>query len=148
MVDVARVRALLDRLGEELSHLRRLSTYPLEELLADPDRLAAAKYRFVVAIETCIDVGQHIIASEELRAPTDFADVFAVVGESGFVSRTSVPTFQAMARFRNLLVHGYFQVDDRRVVEILHTRLGDFDTFRTEVAQAVLRYPHGPESTP
>ena len=139
MVDAARVRDLLDRLGEELGHLRRLSAYPLEELLADPDRLAAAKYRFVVAIETCIDVGQHIIASEGLRAPTDFADVFAAIGESGFVSRASVPTPQAMARLRNLLVHGYFRVDDRRVVEILHTRLGDFDTFRTEVARAALR---------
>ena len=48
--------------------------------MTDPDRLAATKYRFVVAIETYIDVGQHIIASEGLRAPTDFADVFAIVG--------------------------------------------------------------------
>lgn len=139
MVDAARVRALLDRLGEETAHLNRLSTYPLDELLADSDRLAAAKYRFVVAIETCIDVGQHLIASKGLRAPTDFADVFAVLGQSGFVARTSVPTLQAMARFRNLLVHGYLRVDDRRVVEILQTRLGDFDTFRAEIARAALR---------
>jgi uncharacterized protein YutE (UPF0331/DUF86 family) len=138
MVDPGRVRALLDRLGEETAHLRRLGSYPPEELLGDPDRVAAVKYRFVISIETCIDLGQHIIASKGLRAPTDFADVFVVLGESGFLPQNSVPALQAMARFRNLLVHGYLRVDDRRVIEILRTRLGDFDSFRAEVARAAI----------
>ena len=34
-----------------------------------------------------------------------------------------------MARFRNLLVHGYAVVDDNRVIEILQTRLEDLDAF-------------------
>jgi len=33
--------------------------------------LAAVKYRFIVAIEVCIDLGRHIIASDGLRAPLD-----------------------------------------------------------------------------
>jgi uncharacterized protein YutE (UPF0331/DUF86 family) len=139
MVDRGRFRELLDRLGEEMNHLRRLGSYPTEELLNDPDRIAAVKYRFVVAIEICIDVGQHIISSEGLRAPTDFADVFAVLGESAFMPVDNVPTLQAMARFRNLLVHGYQRVDDQRVMQVLKTRLGDFDSFKTEVARAALR---------
>lgn len=138
MVDPGRVRALLDRLGEEVSHLRRLSEQPPGRLLADPDLLAAVKYRFVVAIETCIDLGQHVIAAEGLRAPSDFADVFAVLGEAGFVPRDQVAPLQEMARFRNLLVHGYQRVDDRRVVEILRGRLLDLDAFRAAVARAAL----------
>ncbi len=138
MIDAARVRDLLDRLGEEIAHLRRLAGYPPQGILSDPDRMAAVKYRFVVAIEMCIDIGEHIIASEALRAPTSFADVFAALGESGFVSPANVPTLQEMARFRNLLVHSYSRVDDRRVLEILRTRVGDFDTFREEIARALV----------
>lgn len=140
MVDPGRVRALLDRLGEEVAHLRRLSERAADELLEDPDLLAAVKYRFVVAIETCVDVGQHVIASEGLRAPRDFADVFTVLGEGGFVPEDQVARLQDMARFRNLLVHGYQRVDDRRVVEILAGRLSDFDAFRTSVAKAALEH--------
>lgn len=40
----------------------------------------------------------------------------------------------AMARFRNLLMHGYADVDDDRVAEILATRLGDLSEFRRELA--------------
>lgn len=43
-----------------------------------------------------------------------------------------------MAKFRNLLVHGYLQVDDGRVVEILQSRLEDFDSFRAEMARVAL----------
>lgn len=68
---------------------------------------------------------------------TDFADTFAVLGEAGFLRGELVPALQRMARFRNLLVHGYLKVDDRKVLEILRTRLGDFDEFRAEIARSL-----------
>ena len=138
MVDPGRLRALLDRLGEELKELRRLASLAPEHVLGDPDRLAAVKYRFVVAIETCIDAGQHVIASEGLRAPDDFAETFSILGEAGYVEPDLVPALQDMARFRNLLVHGYLRVDDAKVVEILRSRLDDLDSFRSQIARAVI----------
>lgn len=138
MVDPARGRALLDRLGEELGHLRRLAAYSDPEILEDDDRLAAIKYRFIVAIETCIDLGQHIVASESLRAPRDFADVFVSLNEGGFLDGKVVPPLQQAARFRNLLVHQYMKVDERRVVEVLRTRLDDLDAFRSSLARALV----------
>jgi uncharacterized protein YutE (UPF0331/DUF86 family) len=134
MVELARLRALLDRTREETDHLRRLATTPRAELLANPDLLAAAKYRFVVAIEACIDAGEHVIASEGLRAPTDFADVFASLAESERLPADLVPNLQRMARFQNLLVHGYARVDDGQVIDVLTSRLGDLDAFRAAIA--------------
>lgn len=69
MVDPLRLRALLERLGVEVADLRRLAGYDVDELLADRDKLKSVKYGFVVAIEICIEVGQHIIAGKGYRAP-------------------------------------------------------------------------------
>ena len=74
MVDPLRVRTLLDRLAAEVEALRRLGARSTGELLADDDLLAAVKYRFIIAIEVCIDVGRHVIASEGLRAPLVVAE--------------------------------------------------------------------------
>lgn len=137
MVDPRRLRSLLDRLEEESRYLRRSAERDAGNLLADPDALAAVKYRLVVGIEICIDIGHHIISSEGLRAPDDFADVFASLAEGEFLPKEMVEALQEMARFRNLLVHLYERVDDRRVVEILKSRLGDFDAFREQIARGV-----------
>lgn len=135
MVDVGRVLALLERLQAETDELIKLRGS--EALSGDETALAAAKYRFIVAIETCIDVAEHVIASEGLRSPDSLAEAFAVLGDAGFVDQDLAADLQDMARFRNLLVHGYQRVDDARVAEILRTRLGDFERFRAAIARAV-----------
>lgn len=68
MVDAGRLAALLDRIAEELKELRALADRAPRELVEDPVALPAAKYRLVVAIEAAIDAGEHVIASEGLRA--------------------------------------------------------------------------------
>ena len=127
---------MLDRLGAELDALRRLARRDTDELLRDDDLLAAVKYRFIVAIEVCIDVGRHVVASEGLRAPLDYADVFAVLADTGLLEPAIAADLRDTARFRNLLVHGYAKVDDTRVVEILQKRIDDLAAFRTALARA------------
>ncbi|MGH2729531.1 MAG: type VII toxin-antitoxin system HepT family RNase toxin [Actinomycetota bacterium] len=106
--------------------------------LADRDPLSAAKCGLIVAIETCIDVGQHIIASERLRAPENFADVFAALGEAGMLGQEIASTLVAMVGFRNLLVHGYADVDDSGWWTSSRPGSTISTPFRAEVARAVL----------
>ncbi|MBA2729445.1 MAG: DUF86 domain-containing protein [Euzebyaceae bacterium] len=141
MVDPLRLAALLDRLRTELIALRRLAALPPSTLADDDDLLAAVKYRFIVAIESCIDAGRHVVASEGLRAPIDYADVFTVLGEGKLLDAATVAELRDAARFRNLLVHGYTAVDDARVVQILQSRLDDIDRFRVALAKAALDQP-------
>ena len=122
MVDELRVRQMLDRLGVEIDALRRLARLDPGELLRDDDLLAAVKYRFIVAIEVCIDVGRHVVAS--------------VLADAGLLDPAIAAELRDTARFRNLLVHGYAKVDDTRVVEILRDRVDDLAAFRTALARA------------
>ena len=136
MVDELRVRQMLDRLGVEIDALRRLARLDPGALLRDDDLLAAVKYRFIVAVEVCIDVGRHVVASEGLRAPLDYADTFAVLADAELLDPAIAAELRDTARFRNLLVHGYAKVDDTRVVEILRDRVDDLAAFRTALARA------------
>lgn len=66
-----------------------------------------------------------MIASEGYRAPSNYGEVFTVLAEHGHLADEDVPTFVAMAGARDLLVHGYADIDDRRVVATLHNHLDD-----------------------
>jgi len=52
-----------------------------------------------------------------------------VLNEAGIIPDDFVQTLQAMAGFRNLLVHLYWEVDDEMIYDSLDTELDDFETF-------------------
>jgi uncharacterized protein YutE (UPF0331/DUF86 family) len=139
MVDILRLRALLDRLRSteaELGRLRELGVVPVR---ADADRVNSLKYLFVLAAEVAIDTGQHVIASEGFAAPGTFADVFHQLGRAGWLDDDLAESMAGLARFRNLLVHGYADVDDDRVLQILHSDASaDIARFRQAVTSRAL----------
>lgn len=144
MVDPARLETLLDHIATELAVLADLRERGDHDLLDDPTAIRAVKYAFVVAIEAAIDTAEHIIASEGLRAAESFADAFAVLEEAGLLDTELAASLGDAARFRNLLVHNYADVDDRRVVAILRSRLDDLHSFRRVVAGLVDSGPGNP----
>lgn len=137
MTDSTVLGDLLDRISLETTNLRRLAAMSEAELHADPDRMYGVKHRFVIAIEAAIDASRHLALALHLRSARNFADAFVVLGEADVLSGDLVTRLGGMARFRNLLVHGYAEVDDARVVQILKTELGDLDDFRRQVARAL-----------
>ena len=135
MVDQGKLDGMLSNLRTYVQVLRRLAAVPREVFLADLDKLGSAKYHFVIAIECCIDIGNHIVASERFRIPRDNADVFVVLVENGICQTDLEPSLRAMARFRNRLVHLYWEVDNALLHRYLQESLDDFDRFAAAVGQ-------------
>lgn len=127
--DQEKMTKLLSELNTSVRRLRQLSNLPQEAFISDPDKVGSAKYHFIVAIEACIDMCNHVIARNALRVPDDYADTFKVMAEAGALEREFAQELRSMAKFRNRLVHLYWEVDDKQVYEILRNRLDDFRIF-------------------
>jgi uncharacterized protein YutE (UPF0331/DUF86 family) len=126
LYDRERTIRLVSELRKATERLQRLSDLPKADFLADPDKIGSAKYAFIVAIESCIDICNHIIARNGYRAPEDYADTFKVMSEAGAIDPAFADELRNMAKFRNRLVHLYWEVDEGQLHDILKTRLGDF----------------------
>lgn len=86
-----------------------------------------------MAIETSVDIAGRIIADRRLRVPSAYAETFQVLGEAGLLPADLLGALVSMARFCNLLVHGYTRLDPDRVVGILRDHLGDLRRLREAV---------------
>jgi uncharacterized protein YutE (UPF0331/DUF86 family)/predicted nucleotidyltransferase len=137
MVNHEKIETIILQPQEFLKHLRRLAQVPVDEFLNDPDKTGSARYYCVVAIETCIDICNHIISSKGFRAPSDYADIFRILGENQVFPKAFVQTLEQMAGFRNRLVHVYGDVNDRRIHEYLRGNLTDFDRFQDHILKFV-----------
>lgn len=136
VVDERRVRRLLQRVGEDLAFLRQRASMEPVALRADADRLAAVKYVFVTAIEGCLNVAQHLCASEGWGPPESNADALRLLGRHGVLTEPQAEDMARAVGFRNVLVHGYAAVDDDLVLAFLG-RLGVLDDFVAAAAAFV-----------
>jgi uncharacterized protein YutE (UPF0331/DUF86 family) len=134
MVDKAKLDQMLSNLRSYAAVLERLAQIPQSDFLRDPNKVGNAKYHFVIAIECCIDVANHIISSEDLRFPKDNADSFVVLADAGILDEVLREPLRTMARFRNRLVHLYWDIDDQRVYQYLHESLEDIHRFAQAIA--------------
>jgi uncharacterized protein YutE (UPF0331/DUF86 family) len=133
MVDLDRVHQRLELLAGYLRELRRLRDLPVTEYLRH--EAYAGRYLVQVAAQTCIDLANHIIASENWRAPRNFGDSFTILHEYGIISDALAGRLRGLAGLWNRLVHVYDEIDDVRVHEALTTGLADLDAFATAVAR-------------
>jgi uncharacterized protein YutE (UPF0331/DUF86 family) len=132
-IDLVRIRDLLGNIANAQRRLRELGRLSEAEFLADFRNTESAKYLLIVAAEAAIDVCNHIVARQGGRAPQDYADCFSILSDLKVIEPNLTTRLRQMARFRNLVVHLYWQVDNRRVYEIIGDNLDDLDTFRQQV---------------
>jgi len=138
MVSPEKITYKFSQLDEFLSILKGMRSTPLDEFLKDKVLIGSAKYYLQVSIECCLDVANHIIASEHFRAPEDYADSFKVLEEQGMVDPEEGLKLRQMAKFRNRLVHLYGEIDDAYVHDFILNRLQDIRKFEAVIATRFL----------
>ncbi len=130
--DDEKVTALSSQLVQACGHLKDLGLMQKDVVIRDPHLIASAKYHLIVGIEAAIDLANHLIAKNRWRAPEDYADTFRIMEEHGLVDAEFSAQLQRMARFRNRLIHIYWDIDDETIYTLLQEDVHDIEEFLTE----------------
>lgn len=114
-----------------------LHTYKVQsddEILLNPEKLGNIKYQFIVAVEACIDICNHIASKQFSQAPESYAHCFAILREQGIVSPDLAERMSDLAKFRNVIVHLYWKVDNLRVIQILKNEMDSINEFLNTIS--------------
>ena len=135
--NIDRIRQIIGEINFAFSKLEALSKLDEEHFSKNHEKTDSAKYNLIVVIEGAIDICNHIVAKAGGRAPNDYADCFAILGELGVLTDEFVEKLKRMAKFRNLLVHLYWQVDNRKVFSILREDIFDIKKYLQRVEEFI-----------
>jgi len=127
-----KVRKITSEILTALERLEDLKKLTKAEFIADPHKIGSAKYNLIVAIEGAVDLCNHVISKNGFRAPEDYTDTFIVMKEKGAFDEEFTRSLIQMVRFRNRLVHIYWDVDDAELYKIIQTNLQDIRRFLKE----------------
>lgn len=85
-----------------------------------------------MAIQAAIDIAVHIVAEETGATPETYGQAFEMLGESGILDGDLAGDLRRAAGLRNVLVHGYLDVDPEQVWDHL-ARLDVLERFALAV---------------
>lgn len=137
------VAAKLAVLEEAVTFLREAAAMTTDAFVEDRRTFRAAERYLQLAAEAIFDIGTHLIASLGLDRPQRYSDIVPILRSHAVISAGTADALRDLAGFRNLLVHDYGRIDQRRVHQFLETRLGDFSRFAAEAAAFAQRTPPG-----
>ena len=121
---IAKKLALIETCVQQLRSLARP-----EALRSDIREQRFVEHTLQIALQTTLDVASHIVSDERLGEPETNRELFDLLVKGGRLPTDLGETLRAMAGFRNVLVHGYQDVDLGVVEDVHHNHLDDLLAF-------------------
>jgi len=116
-----------------VSELQRLAV--AEKIDTDLKERRFIEHTLQLAIQACLDAASHVVSDDRLGEPSTTRELFLLLARAGRLSQELAQRLSAAAGFRNVLVHGYAEVDNRITRDVLEHHLGDLLDFAAALRQ-------------
>jgi uncharacterized protein YutE (UPF0331/DUF86 family) len=136
-IDKEKVKKRFSEINEALAEIRRLVSLPEKNFWAEKENMAAVKYYLLQAIEGAGSVCVHVAAKKFSHGVSAFGECFEVLGKEKALSQKLVTRLRKMAKFRNKLIHQYWETDNRNIFDYAKKDLVDFEDFMREIGKII-----------
>jgi uncharacterized protein YutE (UPF0331/DUF86 family) len=135
MIDPALVRRKLSRLNMYRDQLKAIAGHSFEEYVSNPYLKYTAERLIQLIVECATDINSHVIIESGQRPAEDYASSFVRAAELGLLPPDLANRIKGSAGMRNILVHEYLDIDDKKVYGILPAALSDYQEYIRQVDQ-------------
>lgn len=112
-----------------LARIRVYAALPDDEFYADERNEYTVQHLLLIAIEATAALCNHLVAHTTRAAPATYAECFDGLESIGMIDASLRTRLAGMVRFRNLLVHRYWEIDPPRVLNYARHDLADFEDY-------------------
>jgi uncharacterized protein YutE (UPF0331/DUF86 family) len=87
----------------------------VKAFLAETKNALALKYLLIESVEAITDICQHLLAKTKGIICEGYVDCIVKTGEAGIISSSLAQKLRKLAELRNIIVHRYWVIDDKKV---------------------------------
>jgi len=129
LVDKALILRKIERVETYLKQIIQKKDPGIEKFERDKDLQSIILFNLIQSIQTCIDIGTHVVSDSGWEMPGSQAEIFETLAENKVIPKQLSKKMIKMVGFRNRIIHEYEKIDLRIVYEIWRKNLGDVERF-------------------
>ncbi|MFQ5610733.1 MAG: DUF86 domain-containing protein [Anaerolineae bacterium] len=134
-INIEMIRNRAAEVRQNTAKIQRYAAQPDAEFWADERNIHTVMHLLLLSIESVAAICNHLMAKVGHRASASYSECFEGLGEMEVLDDPIVHRLIQMARFRNILVHRYWDVDEKRVLDYARNNLDDFEAFLTAIGR-------------
>ena len=133
MIDKDLVRRKLARLNMYLDQLAPIAAKTYDEYLADEYLRFSAERLIQLVVECASDINNHAVVESGQRPPDDYTSSFIRAADIGLITRELADKIKGAGGMRNIIIHEYMDIDNRKVYEVITREKIDFKEYIKQV---------------
>lgn len=141
-LDIRKIQLRVEEIESAVESIRQYSSIPEDDFWEDRRDILSVEQLLLRAIEAVGGICLHIAAKKTQKGAENIAHCFEILRDNNLINETFCEDLIQMARFRNLLIHQYRKIDERKIYEYVKSNLGDFEKFIASVRQIAV-FNHG-----
>ncbi len=138
-LDFKKIKLRTEEIEEALKEIKGYIAVPEENFWKDNRNILAVEQLLLRAIEAAGGICIHIAAKKLKKGVENIADCFELLEKEQILKPDLSLKLRNMVKFRNKLIHRYWEINDKNILEYAKNDLKDFEDFMKTIADLFLK---------
>jgi uncharacterized protein YutE (UPF0331/DUF86 family) len=136
-VNIEKLKTLEKDLSDTISEIRASIAIEEEIFLKESKEIYALRYLLIEAVEAMANICNHLLARITGQVPKGYPDCFEKLSAAKIITKELSEKLTKAASLRNILIHKYWEIDNRKVFRSTKENIGDFELFLRQVNEFI-----------
>jgi len=125
-INTEKIKTLGKDLLDTVSEIKSIISIKEGVFVKERKNIFSLRYLLIEAVEAMANICNHILTRVTGQVPKGYPDCFEKLSEAKIITKK-------LASLRNILIHKYREIDDRKVFKSAKENIGDFEEFLRQI---------------
>ena len=136
-INIEKVKTLEKDLLDTVSEINSIISIAEEVFIKEQTYIYSLRYLIIEAVEAMANICNHILTRITGQVPKGYPDCFEKLSDARLITGELGDKLKKVASLRNILIHKYWEIDDRKVLKSAKENIGDFEEFLRQINEFI-----------
>ncbi|HOC53265.1 MAG TPA: DUF86 domain-containing protein [Caldisericia bacterium] len=137
-LDIEKIKKRVSEIEESINEINKIVSINEYEFWKDKRNITSVKYYLLEAIEAVGEICVHIVAKKFGKGVNSLSECINILEKEEILDKELSSRLKKMIKFRNKLIHKYWDIDDKLVYEYAKNETNDFTDFIKEIKKFLI----------
>jgi len=140
-INIEKIKTLEKDLLDTVSEIKSITAVEEEVFVKNQKDIYSLRYLLIAAVEAMANICNHILTRVTGQMPKGYPDCFEKLSDAKIITKDLSDMLKKAASLRNIIIHKYWEVDDRKVFKSVKENISDFEEFLRQINEFMKKIP-------